>query len=50
MWNKCIEEGCNSEPCFGVKGGKRRFCVKHKAAEMVNLKGKKCEEVLTPFD
>ena len=43
MPSKCEHEGCDSQPAFNIKGGKRKFCVKHKTAEMVDVKNKRCE-------
>ena len=41
---KCEHEGCNSlSTIFDIKGGKGRFCSKHKTSEMVNVKSKRCE-------
>jgi hypothetical protein len=41
---RCEQEGCDSlNPVFDNKGGKGRFCVTHKTAEMVDVKHKRCE-------
>jgi len=40
---RCEHKDCNSQPAFGVKGGKVKFCRKHKTAEMENVKSKRCE-------
>jgi uncharacterized protein YxjI len=39
----CAQEGCKTHPNFDIKGGKGRFCIIHKTAEMVNVKSKRCE-------
>ena len=39
----CEQEGCDSQPSFDIKGGKGRFCVTHKTAEMVDVVSKRCE-------
>ena len=43
MPSKCEHEGCDSRPYFNIKGGKGKFCVAHKTAEMVDVKSKRCE-------
>ena len=43
MPKTCEHEGCDSQPSFDITGGKGRFCVKHKTAEMVDVKHKPCE-------
>ena len=43
MPSKCEHEGCDSRPYFNIKGGKGKFCVAHKTAEMVNVVSKRCE-------
>jgi len=44
MPSKCKHEGCESlSNVFDIKGGKGRFCGKHKTTEMVNVKSKRCE-------
>ena len=40
---RCEHPGCDSRPTFDIKGGKGRFCVTHKTAEMVDVKSKRCE-------
>ena len=40
---KCEQEGCNINAYFNVKGGKGRFCNKHKTAEMINVIINRCE-------
>jgi hypothetical protein len=40
---KCEYEGCELIPGFGIKGGNRQFCCKHKKDNMINLAMKQCE-------
>lgn len=42
---KCKHEGCESiSPNFNIEGGKGLFCIKHKTAEMIDVKNKRCEQ------
>jgi hypothetical protein len=36
-------ESCSKRATFDLPGGKGRFCVQHKTAEMVDVKNKRCE-------
>jgi uncharacterized linocin/CFP29 family protein len=40
----CEHEGCTTRPTFDIKGGKGRFCMIHKTAEMKNVVNKQCEQ------
>jgi hypothetical protein len=40
---RCDYIGCDSIPVFNIKGGKGRFCVKHKTDKMIDVKHKLCE-------
>ena len=41
---RCEHDGCNSiSPSFNLKGGKGRFCVKHKAVNMIDVISKRCK-------
>jgi len=42
---KCEFADCKKRPSFDFSGGKGRFCVTHKTAEMVDVKNKRCEQV-----
>ena len=39
---KCEQEGCTTQPTFGLKGGKAHFCSKHKKDGMIDIKNKRC--------
>ena len=41
---KCEHEGCETRASFDFKGGKGRFCAKHKTTEMVDVVSKRCEQ------
>ena len=43
MPKTCEHEGCKTRSSFDITGGKGRFCVSHKTAEMVNVISKRCE-------
>jgi hypothetical protein len=40
---RCEHEGCQTGPSFDIKGGKGRFCVKHKEAGMIDVRHTRCE-------
>jgi len=40
---KCESADCKTRASFDLAGGKGRFCVAHKTAEMVDVKSKRCE-------
>ena len=42
MPKRCAHDGCGSRPTFDIVGGKGRFCVTHKTAEMIDVKYKRC--------
>ena len=41
---KCSSEGCSKRANFDLPGGKGRFCVTHKTAEMEDVKSKRCAQ------
>jgi hypothetical protein len=41
---RCEQDGCETLPAFDIKGGKGRFCVTHKTAQMVDVINKLCEQ------
>ena len=43
MPTQCEHDGCRTRSSFDIPGGKGRFCAKHKMAEMVDVKNKRCE-------
>ena len=53
---KCEQEGCTKKyPIFNIKGGKGRFCAKHKTVDMIDVKNKRCEHeecdiIRPPYD
>ena len=40
---KCESADCKKRPAFDTPGGKGRFCVAHKTADMVDVRNKRCE-------
>lgn len=43
MPKHCEEPGCVVQPTFGYPGQAKRFCGRHKAEAMLDLKSKRCE-------
>lgn len=43
MSKHCRDDGCATEPHFGINGSKKaEFCGRHATGDMVNLYAKKC--------
>ena len=40
---KCEIEGCNKQPCYGIKEKEPTRCAFHKTEDMRNVKDKRCE-------
>ncbi len=44
---RCEYIGCDKiNPLFDLPGGKGRFCLTHKSADMIDVKHKRCEHVI----